>query len=305
MPEFESMNDNHRRDSRIRRLILSRKGFDSGSGGVASPILHGKRMMPLPIPSRDDSFRMRDLSFDLSELSQILSHLSGYSLNSRVHLDPDLDRAAHLRGRGWRPTLGQIGAAQTHLRKHGVGRDDVFLFFGWFHAVEQDGSGRWFWAPKSDDLHVLFGWLEVDHVLLGRKGIEQGKSMYPWIRDHPHVADAERRNDEGNAIYVAREHSRLVPGRPGGGMFRHFDPELRLTAPGQSRSIWSLPRWFSPGKGRTALSYHGAPQRWSTNGDHCVLRSVARGQEFVLDLGGRPQATPWLRGLIRKFGRQQ
>lgn len=297
------MNDEHRRDGPIRRLILSRKGFDSGSGGMASPILHGKRMLSLPIPSPTDSFRMRDLAVDPRDLGHVLSHLSKYSLDSHVHLDPDLDRAAQLRRKGWRPSLGQIGAAQTHLRKHGVGRGDVFIFFGWFHAVEQDGSGRWVWSPKADDLHVLFGWLEVDHVLSGRKEVEHGKSIYPWIRDHPHVQDAERRNDEGNAIYVAREQSRLVPDRPGGGMFRRFDPELQLTAPGRSRSVWSLPRWFSPGKGRTALSYHGAPERWSTKGDRCVLQSVARGQEFVLDLEGRPEATAWLKGLIRKFGK--
>lgn len=296
------MSTKRRRDEPIRRLILSRKGFDSGSGGVASPILDGKRMLPLPIPSRGDSFRMRDLSVDLSELGQVLSQLSRYSLDSRVHLDPDLDRAAHLRRTGWRPTLGQIGAAQTHLSKHGVGSGDVFLFFGWFRAAEQDRGGRWHWSPAEDDLHVLFGWIEVDEVLLGRKGVEEGQTKHPWIRDHPHVQDARRRNSEGNAIYVARQHSRLVPGRPGGGMFRRFDPELQLTAPGRSRSVWSLPRWFAPGKGRSALSYHAAPERWSTKGDRCLLQSVARGQEFVLDLEGRPEATAWLKGLIRRFG---
>ncbi|CAI8922445.1 hypothetical protein EMIT0158MI4_310005 [Burkholderia ambifaria] len=43
---------------------------------------------------------------------------------------------------GWRPALGQTGAAQGHLSNNGVGAGDVFLFFGWFRQVEKSrGSG--------------------------------------------------------------------------------------------------------------------------------------------------------------------
>ena len=37
-----------------RKLILSRKGFDSGSGGCPSPIFPDGTMFSLPIPSYDD-----------------------------------------------------------------------------------------------------------------------------------------------------------------------------------------------------------------------------------------------------------
>lgn len=36
------------------KIILSRKGFDSSAGGVASPILPGGEMISLPIPETGD-----------------------------------------------------------------------------------------------------------------------------------------------------------------------------------------------------------------------------------------------------------
>ena len=35
------------------KLVLSRKGFDSSSGGCPSPILPDGQMLSLPIPGRD------------------------------------------------------------------------------------------------------------------------------------------------------------------------------------------------------------------------------------------------------------
>ncbi len=38
----------------VVKLILSRKGFDSSSGGVPSPIFSDGRMLSLPIPEQDE-----------------------------------------------------------------------------------------------------------------------------------------------------------------------------------------------------------------------------------------------------------
>ncbi|MBX2843646.1 MAG: hypothetical protein KTR26_17890 [Flammeovirgaceae bacterium] len=38
------------------KIILSRKGFDSGMGGIASPIL-GDKMYSLPIPEADSGIQ--------------------------------------------------------------------------------------------------------------------------------------------------------------------------------------------------------------------------------------------------------
>ena len=87
-----------------------------------------------------------------------------HAINDRVHLDPDIDRSADNRLPGWRPSLGQTGAAQTHLDGQGVGPGDVFLFFGWFREVEAV-SRNWRYVPRAPDLHVMFGWLEVGAVI--------------------------------------------------------------------------------------------------------------------------------------------
>ena len=49
----------------MRRIILSRKGFDSSSGGVASPIFSDGSLCSLPIPfsgPAPDKFQVADLS---------------------------------------------------------------------------------------------------------------------------------------------------------------------------------------------------------------------------------------------------
>src|SRR3546814_16655470 len=54
-----------------------------------------------------------------------------------------------------------------------------------------------------------------------------------------------------------------------------------LTTAGRTRTHWTLPEWFYP-DGRTPLSYHGDQDRWARSVHGCTLRSVAKGQEFVL-----------------------
>ncbi len=52
----------------------------------------------------------------------------------------------------------------------------------------------------------------------------------------------------------------------------------------------------------TPLSYHPDPNRWERDDEHAYLKSVGRGQEFVLDLGEYPEATHWLAGLVDDLG---
>ncbi|MGO1542003.1 MAG: hypothetical protein ACTHXB_10310 [Luteimonas sp.] len=281
------------------RLVLSRKGFDSGYGGMPSPILPDGRLLPLPIPSRHDAFRLGDLNADGVALGPVLRDLScgRHSRRTRVHLDPDLDRRADLRPPGWRPALGQAGSAQSHLRDQGVGAEDVFLFFGWFRQVERH-AGRWRYVPGAPHLHLIYGWLEVEEVLAVVTDRERCLRRHPWIASHPHVANPDHYSDPRNTLYVAPRRSKLGLDGPGGGVFTRYADGLRLTAEGASRSVWTLPDWFHPGEGRSALTYHANPDRWRRIGEHCELRSVAKGQEFVLDTAGRVDARAWLRALM-------
>jgi hypothetical protein len=281
------------------KLVLSRKGFDSSAGGIPSPILPDGRLISLPIPSREDDFTFADINIRDIDMAALLAGLSRQKLaiNDRVHLDPDIDRSIGKRLPGWRPSLGQTGAAQTHLDGQGVGPGDVFIFFGWFREVEMH-QGRWRYVPRAPDQHVMFGWLEIGAVIpVGQQRIA-AIDAFPWSADHPHVANPCAYGDQNNSLYVAPPQSAINPkAQHGGGRFTQMADTLRLTSTGESRSMWSLPQWFCP-NGRPALSYHGSPDRWTFKDDHVRLKSVGRGQEFVIDGDYYPELEDWAASII-------
>ncbi|MHB8425798.1 MAG: Nmad3 family putative nucleotide modification protein [Gammaproteobacteria bacterium] len=291
------------RDVRNMKLILSRKGFDSQNGGMASPILPDGRLLPLPIPRARGKKTMADVPYLTADGPAILADLSRgkCDLKTRIHLDPDLERADGGHLPGWRPAFGQTRAAQGHLHNKGVGQGDVFLFFGWFKQIEQH-AGKWRYVPHVPDLHVLFGWIEVGKVVLIQKEREAALAEMPWIADHPHISE---QYSKSNTLYVSAKRSKWLSSSPGGGRFQQYDDELRLTAPtpnSEGRSVWSLPAWFKPPDPRQSLSYHSNPKRWTLYGDVVRLQSVAKGQEFVLDMAYYPKAERWLSKLIERYG---
>ena len=276
------------------RLILSRKGLDSAAGGVASPILEDGTMLPLPIPDPGSRIRYGDIHLHGHEVGQVVADLTHGRLRaqSRAHLDPDLVSTAIKRPRGWRPVFGQADAEATLLTRAGVGVGDVFLFFGWYRRAEQR-DGRYRFVDRAPDLHVLWGWMQVGAVIC----VDHGP-VPDWARYHPHLSRTRRTN---NTLYVATD--RLVIGGkvtklPGAGVFGRFHQDLCLTVDGCSRSIWSLPGWFHPDRAGSYLGYHADRRRWSVRGGRARLRSVSRGQEFVLDVGTERAAGDWIRRLV-------
>ncbi|MGI8425610.1 MAG: hypothetical protein ACR2M4_03240 [Actinomycetota bacterium] len=284
------------------KLVLSRKGFDSGYGGMPSPILPDGRLVPLPIPTGHDRFTFADLNLPDVDVGGLLGDLSRdvFCLQTVIHLDPDLDRGSDTRLAGWRPALGQTGNSQSHLRDMGIGVEDVFLFFGWFRETEYK-SGAWCYVKGAPHLHVMFGWIEVADVLPIVLERERCLSEFPWISNHPHVSRPDHYTDPRNTLYIAANQSHFNPNVGyGGGRFLKYDDRLRLTKPGRSRSVWSLPAWFTPKAGQAALSYHPRPDQWEQDGDRVTLRSTAKGQEFVMDCAAYPEGEEWLVGLIQQ-----
>ncbi len=279
------------------KLILSRKGFDSSSGGCPSPLLPDGSALSLPIPDPLSPLRYGELQ---GCVARMVADLTRGRLGSGdpVHLDPDLVRSARPRHRGWRPVLGQAGAAQGHLAAQGVAAGDLFLFFGLFRPVEQRG-GRWRFVPGSRSQHQLWGWLQVGEV---RRVSELTPQERRWCAYHPHCHGERAAN---NTLYLAAPKLTL-PGwaseLPGAGTLTGCGPELVLTAPeATSPSLWRLPAAFMPMGGRSPLTYHQRSDRWRRVGDECRLRSAARGQEFVLETADYPGVQAWLVELLSRF----
>lgn len=282
------------------KIVLSRKGFDSGNGGVASPILPDGTLLSLPIPDRASRITYDDLCWQNHAIGTLVESLTRKRIKRRhrAHLDPDLYRAIYPRPTDWRPLFGQDGAAQSHLANQGVAIGDLFLFFGWFRAVKRVGRGYRF-APNAPDQHILYGWLQVGEMLQGSRLTD---TLPPWAADHPHCQGGR---GERNTLYLAAQHLTLPAMQQlnplaGAGLFVPWAPHHVLTAPTQRRTNWRLPHWFYPTEERPPLTYHSDIRRWHLDEAYAYLQSAARGQEFVFDTRHYPEAIEWIGALFQE-----
>lgn len=283
------------------KVILSRKGFDSKYGGCPSPIFPDGSMFSLPIPSSDDSRCFGEINYGQHNLGQVVESLTKgrHSSTSLTHFDPDLSPLAIPRQTGWLPSLGQVNAALTHLHNQSVEVGDLFLFFGWFDDVEEDVNRLFRHTSRCNNRHVIFGWLQIGEILdVGSDGAA-ALVKKPWLEKHPHVIGEWNKK---NKIYIASKSLNLptvisAKTIAGGGMFDNITPNRTLTQPGQgNRSLWALPKAFSPENGAATLSYHENSAKWSTskNPEKILLDSAKIGQEFVLKVSDPKILTNWL-----------
>lgn len=280
------------------KIIFSRKGFDSASGGTPSPIFPDGRMVSLPIPDKQSPIRYQDIRWQEYDLGSLVSSLTEGDIppSHFAHLDPDINTESLTRNPEWRPVFGQTGIAQGHLKKNNVDAGDIFLFFGLFRNVTQI-SEKLNWDRRSPRRHIIWGWLQIDEVVPVNGG---NISKYEWAKYHPHFS---RNYGKNNTVYIARRclslphsSSRKVAGA---GVFPYFSERLMLTAQAATNpSQWELPLWFYPRKGKCPLTYHSDTARWKRTTNGTRLDSVRRGQEFILDADDFPEATEWLKGLL-------
>ena len=59
-----------------------------------------------------------------------------------------------------------------------------------------------------------------------------------------------------------------------------------------------LPRRSYYDGDKPPLTYHPDAKRWRRDADHAYMRSVGRGQEFVLGIAHYPEAIGWLSDLV-------
>jgi hypothetical protein len=266
------------------KIILSRKGFDTASGGAPSPIFPDGRMLLLPIPDKQSSIKCESISWHDQNLGKIVSTLTKGKIRAdyNAHLDPDLNPLSLPRNKGWKPLLGQTASAQGHLRNSGVTKGDVFLFFGLFRDIENKNDS-FVWKRGSLKKHVIWGWMKIGDII----HIEGQLQKIPqWAHYHPHLHGNRGQN---NTLYIAKES----------GIFAHYSDRLQLTITGSpSPSIWEVPNWMFPGKGRSPLSFHADDARWKRTSSILKLNVASRGQEFVLNASEYPESGEWLQGII-------
>ena len=234
------------------KIVFSRKGFDSSSGGGPSPIVGG-RPLSLPIPAGAAS-RTTYADLGLGDRAEAASR-GKVRAEDLCHHDPMFPGDGTC-------VFGQCGAAQTHLERQGVDVGDVFLFFGLF-AEEATGEPH----------HRIYGYLEVAETI----PLSGGAPDDLIALGHPHALAMYHRND--------------VVWRGEGATASRASDVLRLTVPGGPPSVWQRPDWLKRG----GLSYHDREDRWLRGGK---LRSVARGQEFVADIGRRRTPREWLARML-------
>jgi len=264
----------------MRRIILSRKGFDSSSGRTASPIFPDDTIFSIPIPSKIPSpHKYSDLEINgiSGETALREASVSSVSRADYCHFDPDLRTGIGL--------FGQANSSQSELRNREVGKDDLFLFFGWFKRF----------SSKEQDTHHLFGWLQIKDILSSDLDIrnylkERGLS-------HPH-GFGKKSNYPNNTIYIGRNRinlSGIKKKLPGYGLFKKTSPDLILTEAGKTRSHWRLPKkYFSKSKDLFLNRL-----KWE-NEKECTLECKGQGQEYILNAEDNPRVMAWALSLIEK-----
>ncbi len=135
------------------------------------------------------------------------------------------------------------------------------------------GNKLRFSPSDHDGRHIIYGWLEVGKVVeVPKMGFE---GDLKFLNEHAHSKFVK---EHPNQIYIGNTSGL------GAGCFAKACDELVLTMPGSKRSQWKLPPAFKSVYQHADLTYHGnKARRWSEVDGQICLKTVGRGQEFVLD----------------------
>lgn len=272
------------------KVILSRKGFDSGYGGSPSPVLPDGTMLSLPIPVTDPTIGYNELFYNGKTYSEIICELMGKEIkiegegyfpieNVSCHLDPDVRRECYERKDGWKGIFGQSNAAFTHLKNQEVGSEDVFLFFGWFRKTLLE-NGKLKYDPKCKGFHAIYGYLQVgEYKKINETNFEE------WTLYHPHVSRGREASDLDH-VFISTDQLSFMNSKLGYGVF-DFSDKVILTKKGETKSKWHLPDFFK----RYKISYH-TENSWKVD----YFQSAAKGQEFVVNAD--QEIVEWIKAMF-------
>lgn len=267
------------------KVVLSRKGMDSVSGGIPSPILPDGTLLSLPIPDDGSGLLYEEILYKGCSYKEFIHQLCpsfNFKKYNRCHLDPDLYDVLRDRPSHWKPAFGQCGIPAKHLDKMGVGVDDVFLFYGMFRPTEYRQDGTLAYKKTVPIQHIIYGYMRVGTVLRDPIKI---KDEYYW---HPHAA---KKSFPDNRLYLPADY----------GVFS-YNEKFLLSKPNQpNRRLWSLPAFFA--ESGILISWQGGKSPILADG-RAELNSTCRGQEFVIT-AKHPELEQklihWVEHLTRRF----
>jgi hypothetical protein len=270
------------------KIIFSRKGSDSSNLNIPSPMFKDGTLLSLPIPEEKiNSLTYNDIQFNGKTFDNIISELSPKKkFNSHAHLDPDLRYNARKRESEkniWQGLFGQWDVAQTILQKCGIGKDDIFLFFGWFREAIINANGTFCYMRDAPDIHAIWGYMQVESLIKTQQEYSDYAKNNPDIKNHQHTRYFEA-NLVNNCIYVARDKLSSNDKKPGYGLLKNTanGSSIILTENGKTRSNWKLPKdVFANVKFCSHKNnLFDSEVRW-----YCINR----GQEFVIDCVKYPE----------------
>jgi len=267
------------------KVSFSRKGFDARNGGQANAILPDGTLLPFPIPAEDgrphtyEALHIEGLSF--YDIISSLKTRPKVKADAWCHLDPDLRKDVAQRPYGWKPAFGQADQSLSELCNNNFGKDDLFLFFGWFKETELR-NGRLIYKKNAPDIQLIYGYMQVGAI------IKHGDDIPDWLSTHPHY-DRIRKGSTKDAIFLPSDTLSFAPELPGAAMLK-YAPELVLTAPGMSRSRWKLPDFFKTGN----IKIGHSPKQPE---DGSYFQSAPIGQEMIWE--ATDEAIKWLRRICQ------
>jgi hypothetical protein len=293
------------------KLVLSRKGFDSGSGGCFSPYDQetGKYIW-FPIPEKVNSYSNQIRYTDIIVKSEYFSGLKGSNLSEvyislkgseRVKLRKneyvfinDTDLFAHFDPMlGLPPWMeesenckigmgfGQFNAA-PQLGNHNVNQGSIFLFFGGFQST----------SNKKISGHYIYGWLKVNKRIETYQESQKILRKYN-LQHHPHITEAAFNRNQKNYIFVPDDWLFKDLNIPGCGYFTTLNDTLLLSNSKESNTAtWKLPNFLF----NNLTQVH--QQTWQNTLDGFCTVKTGIGQEFVTQLSEKGEE--WLRELFLK-----
>ncbi len=311
------------------KVILSRKGFDKAAGGCSSLIIDNK-YISIPIPDDKTDLKYKDVNICGYNIQTLFDN---YDYRGKHKIEPALEKnvndkkiklkidTCHLDPNIEKGVFGQCddngSNAATHLKNQGIGQGDLFLFFGWFRKYDLEQhhfTGR--------DMHCIYAYLKVGKVfdLNNAADVKEAQKLYP---EHPHIKYMSKYNTNPknpHFLFAANINDELISGSgiPSCGRLNLIvekdeetidNPSTVLTMPGMSRSNWKLPMIFY----NCGMTYHTdtPTEHWfKLDNNFCQLKSVSRGQEFVIpkndEINGQPdkfqndEIIKWALNLIKK-----